>query len=217
MLGLMPTDDEVTGDQGLPGRGYFEVLGERGDGPVLAGGPMPDVTWFPGATLNYARNALRAALTDPARIAVIAHGEEGQLATLTYAELAAEVARVRAGLAALGVARGDRVAAFLPNIPAALIGLLATASLGAIWSSCSPDFGPHSVIDRFAQITPKVLLATGRYRYGGKEHDRRQSVEAIAAALPGRSATRCGCCTHPGPPACPRRSCTATAGSCSSI
>jgi acetoacetyl-CoA synthetase len=167
---------------------YFGVLGERGEGPVLAGGPMPEVTWFPGATLNYARNALRTALTDPTRIAVIARDEEGQLATLTYAGLAAEVARVRAGLAALGVTTGDRVAAFLPNIPAALIGLLATASLGAIWSSCSPDFGPHSVIDRFAQITPKVLLATGRYRYGGREFDRRPSVEAIAAALPGLSA-----------------------------
>ena len=166
---------------------YFGVLGERGDGPVLAGGPMPEANWFPGATLNYARNALRTAQTDPTRIAVIARGEEGG-ATLTYAELAAEVARVRAGLVALGVARGDRVAAFLPNIPAALIGLLATASLGAIWSSCSPDFGPNSVIDRFAQITPKVLLATGRYRYGGKEFDRRPSVEAIAAALPGLAA-----------------------------
>src|SRR5215813_2882370 len=167
---------------------YFGVLGERGDGPVLTGGQMPDVTWFPGATLNYAHNALRAAVADPARIAVIGRGEEGERATLTYAELAAEVARVRAGLVALGVTRGDRVAAFLPNIPAALIGLLAAASLGAIWSSCSPDFGPHSVIDRFAQITPKVLLATGRYRYGGKEFDRRPSVEAIAAALPGLAA-----------------------------
>jgi acetoacetyl-CoA synthetase len=167
---------------------YFAVLGERGEGPVLTGGPMPGVTWFAGATLNYARNALRTALTDPARIAVIGRDEEGELATLTYAELAAEVARVRAGLAALGVARGDRVAAFLPNIPAAVIGLLATASLGAIWSSCSPDFGPHSVIDRFAQITPKVLLATGRYRYGGKDFDRRASVAAIAAALPGLAA-----------------------------
>jgi acetoacetyl-CoA synthetase len=167
---------------------YFGVLGERGDGPVLAGGPMPEVTWFPGATLNYARNALRTALTDPTRIAVIARDEEDHLATLTYAELAAEVARVRAGLAALGVVSGDRVAGFLPNIPAALVGLLATASLGAIWSSCSPDFGPHSVIDRFAQITPKVLLATGRYRYGGREFDRRPSVAAIASALPGLSA-----------------------------
>jgi acetoacetyl-CoA synthetase len=167
---------------------YFAVLGERGEGPVLTGGPMPGVTWFAGATLNYARNALRTALTDPTRIAVIGRDEEGEPATLTYAELAAEVARVRAGLAALGVARGDRVAAFLPNIPAAVIGLLATASLGAIWSSCSPDFGPHSVIDRFAQITPKVLLATGRYRYGGKDFDRRASVAAIAAALPGLAA-----------------------------
>jgi acetoacetyl-CoA synthetase len=167
---------------------YFGVLGERGEGPVLVGGPMPEVTWFPGATLNYARNALRTVLTDPTRVAVVAVDEEGHLATLTYSELAAEVARVRAGLAALGVARGDRVAAFLPNIPAALVGLLATASLGAVWSSCSPDFGPHSVIDRFAQITPKVLLATGRYRYGGKEFDRRPSVEAIASALPGLSA-----------------------------
>ncbi len=166
---------------------YFDVLGERGDGPAMAGGPMPEADWFPGATLNYARNALRTALTDPSRTAVIARGEEGG-ATLTYAELAAEVARVRAGLVAMGVTKGDRVAAFLPNIPAALIGLLATASLGAIWSSCSPDFGPHSVIDRFAQITPKVLLATGRYRYGGKEFDRRPSVEAIAAALPGLAA-----------------------------
>jgi acetoacetyl-CoA synthetase len=167
---------------------YFGVLGERGEGPVLAGGPMPDVTWFPGATLNYARNALRTAQADPARIAVIARDEEGRPVTLSYAELAAEVARVRAGLAALGVGCGDRVAAFLPNIPAALVGLLATASLGAIWSSCSPDFGPHSVIDRFAQITPKVLLAVGRYRYGGREFDRRPSVAAIAAALPGLAA-----------------------------
>jgi acetoacetyl-CoA synthetase len=167
---------------------YFGVLGERGDGPVLAGGPMPEVTWFPGATLNYARNALRTTQTDPGRTAVIARDEQGHQVTLTYSELAAEVARVRAGLQALGVRRGDRVAAFLPNVPAALIGLLATASLGAIWSSCSPDFGPHSVIDRFAQITPKVLLATDRYRYAGKEFDRRQAVAEIAAALPDLSA-----------------------------
>ena len=167
---------------------YFDVLGERGTGPVLTGGAMPDVTWFPGATLNYARNALRTARTDPARIAVIARDESGGQATLSYGELAAEVARVRAGLRALGVTKGDRVAAYLPNIPAALIGLLATASLGAIWSSCSPDFGPASVIDRFAQITPKVLLAVDRYRYGGKEFDRAGQVAEIAAALPSLTA-----------------------------
>jgi acetoacetyl-CoA synthetase len=167
---------------------YFGVLGDRGSGPALAGGQMPQVTWFPGATLNYARNALRAAWTDPERIAVIAWNEEGQRATLRYGQLAAEVARVRAGLRALGVGRGDRVAAYLPNVPEALTGLLATASLGAIWSSCSPDFGPRSVIDRFAQITPKVLLATPGYRYGGKAYDRRAALAEIVAALPGLSA-----------------------------
>jgi acetoacetyl-CoA synthetase len=167
---------------------YFGVLGERGDGPVLTGATMPDVTWFAGATLNYARNALRTALTDPHRIAVIAVDESGHRATLSYGELAAEVARVRAGLQALGVEKGDRVVAFLPNVPAALIGLLATASLGAVWSSCSPDFGPRSVIDRFAQISPKVLLATDRYQYGGKEFGREAAVREIAAALPWLSA-----------------------------
>jgi acetoacetyl-CoA synthetase len=167
---------------------YFGVLGERGEGPVLTGGEMPDVAWFPGATLNYARNALRTARTDPARMAVIARAEDGSQITFTYGELAAEVARVRAGLQALGVTRGDRVAAYLPNVPAALIGLLATASLGAIWSSCSPDFGPASVIDRFAQITPKVLLATGGYRYNGKDFDRGGQLAEIVAALPGLAA-----------------------------
>src|SRR5215471_13100367 len=167
---------------------YFDVLGARGEGPAFTDGPMPDVAWFPGATLNYARNALRTARTDPARTAVIARGEDGGEVTLTYGELAAEVARVRAGLQALGVTKGDRVAAYLPNIPAALIGLLATASLGAIWSSCSPDFGPASVIDRFAQITPKVLLAVDQYRYGGKQYDRGKQVAEIVAALPGLTA-----------------------------
>jgi acetoacetyl-CoA synthetase len=167
---------------------YFGVLGERAEGPVLTGGPMPDVSWFSGTTLNYAQNALRVAATDPARIAVIARDEAGNQSALTYGELSAEVARVRAALRALGVTRGDRVAAYLPNIPAAIIGLLATASLGAIWSSCSPDFGPASVIDRFAQITPKVLFAVDRYRYGGREFDRRQAVAEVTAALPGLAA-----------------------------
>jgi acetoacetyl-CoA synthetase len=167
---------------------YFDVAGERGEGPVLTGTTMPDVTWFPGATLNYAQNALRAAAEDPGRIAIIARDEAGNHATLSYGELAAEVARVRAGLIALGVTTGDRVAAYLPNIPAAIIGLLATASIGAIWSSCSPDFGPASVIDRFAQITPKVLFAVERYRYGGKQFDRGKAVADITTALPGLAA-----------------------------
>jgi acetoacetyl-CoA synthetase len=167
---------------------YFEVLGHRGDGPVLSGGPMPDVTWFAGATLNYARNALRTAATRPGRTAVIFRSESGRSGTLTYGELAAEVARVREVLRALGVTRGDRVAAYLPNIPEGLIGLLAAASLGAIWSSCSPDFGARSVIDRLAQISPKVLIAVDGYAYNGKWFDRRPQVAGIVAELPGLEA-----------------------------
>jgi acetoacetyl-CoA synthetase len=163
---------------------YFGVLGHRGDGPVLSGGPMPDVSWFGGTTINYARNALRTAQEDPGRTAVIYRSESGRAGTLSYSELAADVARLRAGLRELGVTKGDRVAAYLPNIPEALVGLLATASLGAIWSSCSPDFGPRSVTDRLAQISPKVLIAVDGYPYNGKWYDRRQQVEDIVAQLP---------------------------------
>jgi acetoacetyl-CoA synthetase len=167
---------------------FFGVLGDRGDGPALTGGTMPDVSWFPAATLNYARNALRTAGTDPGRTAVIFRSEGGRSGTLSYGELEREVARVREALRGLGVAKGDRVAAYLPNIPEALIAMLATAGLGAIWSSCSPDFGAHSVIDRFAQISPKVLLAVDGYVYGGKPFDRRPEVASIVAALPGLEA-----------------------------
>jgi acetoacetyl-CoA synthetase len=167
---------------------YFGVLGERGDGPELSGGPMPDVRWFTGATLNYARNALRPAQANPQRTAVIFRSEAGRSGSLSYRELDLQVARVRDALRALGVARGDRVAAYLPNAPEALIALLATASLGAVWSSCSPDFGSRSVIDRFAQITPKLLIAVDGYVYGGKSFDRRAEVAGIAAALPGLEA-----------------------------
>ena len=164
---------------------FFDVPGNRGDGPALEGGPMPDVRWFAGATVNYARVALRRAESDPDATAVIFRSEAGHRATLTYRELAAEVARVQAGLREIGVTRGDRVAAFLPNIPAALIAMLAVTGLGAIWSSCSPDFGATSVIDRFAQIEPKVLIAVDGYRYGGKEYSRGEAVAEITAALPG--------------------------------
>ncbi len=167
---------------------YFEVLGDRGEGPALAGEVMPDVRWFDGATLNYARNALRTAWTDPGRTAIIFDSERGRAGSLSYAQLAAEVARVARGLRSLGVGRGDRVAALLPNVPEAVIGLLATASLGAIWSSCSPDFGARSVIDRFAQIEPKVLIACDGYRYGGKEFSRAGMLREVVEALPGSPA-----------------------------
>ncbi|WP_433353449.1 acetoacetate--CoA ligase [Microtetraspora malaysiensis] len=164
---------------------YFAVVGDRGDGPVLSG-TMPDVTWFEGTTLNYAENALRG---DPDRLAVIFRDESGNRRTYTLGELRAEVGRVRAGLIRLGVGRGDRVAGYVPNIPEALIAFLATASLGAIWSSCSPDFGAPSVIDRFTQIEPKVLIAVNGYRYNGKEFGRADVVRDIAAKLPSLAAT----------------------------
>ncbi|MDL4775986.1 MULTISPECIES: acetoacetate--CoA ligase [Thermomonosporaceae] len=170
---------------------YFGVVGERGDGPVRSGGPMPvdGLRWFPGATVNYAANALRHAGRTPDDAAVVFRSEAGGHRVLTHRELAAHVAEVRAGLAALGVGRGDRVAAYLPNIPEALICFLAAASLGAIWSSCSPDFGSSSVIDRFAQIEPKVLIAVDGYAYNGRRFDRRAAVAEIEAALPTLNAT----------------------------
>jgi acetoacetyl-CoA synthetase len=167
---------------------YFDVLGDRGDGPPLTAGVMPDVHWFPGATLNYARNALRTAWTDPGRAAIIFSSERDRAGSLTYAELAAEVARVARGLRALGVRTGDRVVALLPNIPEAVIGMLAAASIGAIWSSCSPDFGTRSVVDRFAQIEPTVLLAMDGYAYNGREFTRTGVVAEIAEQLPTLSA-----------------------------
>jgi acetoacetyl-CoA synthetase len=167
---------------------YFDVLGDRGPGPTLAGQTMPDVQWFAGATLNYARNALRTAWTDPDRTAIIFDAERTRGGSLSYSELASQVGRVARGLRALGVRRGDRVAALLPNVPEAVIGLLATASIGAIWSSCSPDFGARSVIDRFAQIEPTVLIACDGYVYNGKEYSRAEMIDDVTAALPGLSA-----------------------------
>jgi acetoacetyl-CoA synthetase len=179
---------------------YFDVLGDRGDGPARAGDPqdwgvpagsdaaMPGVRWFPGATLNYARNALRDG-RDPDAVAVVFRSEDGAGRTLTYGELAEQVAEVRAGLSELGVTRGDRVAAYVPNVPEALVLFLATAALGAVWSSCSPDFGAPSVIDRFTQIEPKVLVAVDGYPYNGKRYDRRDVVADIRAALPSLRAT----------------------------
>jgi acetoacetyl-CoA synthetase len=165
---------------------YFDVRGTRGTGPVREGTTMPDVRWFTGATLNYAENVLYRA-ADPAfrdRTAVVFHNEAGAARTLTWGELGQEVARARSGLMEIGVGRGDRVAAYLPSIPEALILLLATASLGAVWSSCSPDFGSASVIDRFTQIEPVVLVTVDGYHYNGKPFDRTAVVGEIQAALP---------------------------------
>jgi acetoacetyl-CoA synthetase len=224
--------------------------------PRGAGGPsMPGAEWFPGATLNYAEHALRRRDDAPA---VIARSQTRAEVTLSWAELAEQVARARAGLERLGVGRGDRVVGYLPNVPETLVAFLACASLGAVWSSCAPEFGVRSVVDRVQQIEPAVLLVVDGYRYGAKAVDRSAEVAAIRAALPTLRATvvlpylhdrrrprippprrelldgarrrargarlrpgalrpsRSTCCTAPGRPACPRRSSTVTAASCSS-
>jgi acetoacetyl-CoA synthetase len=155
--------------------GYERVLGSR---------EMPGAEWFPGAQVNYASHLFRG--KDPDAVAIVHASELREQAALTWGELREQTARIAAGLRALGVERGDRVAAYMPNIPEAVAAFLATASLGAVWSSCSPDFGARSVIDRFAQIEPKVLLAVDGYRYNGRDFDRHETVDGIAAEVGGR-------------------------------
>jgi len=147
---------------------------------------MPHARWFEGATLNYAEHALTEAPgRGDADVAVIFEREDGLSRTITYGELRDQVARARVGLVRAGVGIGDRVAAFAPNSIETLVTFLATASLGAIWSSCSPDFGAPAVLDRFSQIEPTVLLAVDGYRYGGRAFDVTATVEALMRGLPG--------------------------------
>ena len=153
---------------------------------VLAERAMPGARWFPGATLNYAEHALGGADDD---LALIAVREDGSERRLTAAELRDQVAALRAGLVELGVGRGDRVAALAPNRPETVVALLAAASLGAVFTSCSPDFGPRAVRDRFGQVEPKVLVAVGEYEVGGRRHDIRSTVDEIRRELPGLVAT----------------------------
>jgi acetoacetyl-CoA synthetase len=175
----------------------WEFCGVRASQPyasVLASREMPGARWFAGAELNYAENLLRGPTYPPAGVdghrrageVAVLHTSElrGELAEITWGELSASVAAAAGGLRALGVARGDRVVAYMPNIPETLIAFLATASIGAIWSSAAPEFGARSVIDRFAQIEPKVLLAVDGYRHGGKDFDRTSVVQRVLAELP---------------------------------
>ena len=154
---------------------------------VLGSREMPGAQWFPGATLNYAEHALRPGAD--ADTAVIFAREDGFERTVTRGELRELVGRARAGLVALGVGRGDRVVALAPNSVETLVTFLAAASLGAIWSSCSPDFGARAVHDRFAQIEPAVLLAVDGYVYGGKRFDIRPTIAALREQLPTLRAT----------------------------
>src|SRR5829696_800380 len=148
---------------------YYEVP-LRGDrSRVLGSAAMPGATWFEGAQLNYAQAAFRRIVDG--RPALVFASERRALTELSGADLRISVAAAAAGLRRLGVGRGDRVVAVIPNIPEAMIGFLACASIGAIWASCSPDFGMQGLVDRFEQISPKVLIAVDGYTYGGAAFD----------------------------------------------
>jgi acetoacetyl-CoA synthetase len=160
---------------------WFDV---GSDYEAVRRGSMPGTTWFPGATLNYAERALAGE-----GLAVVARSQTRGPVELTWAELREQVARCRVGLQRLGVTKGDRVVAYLPNGPEALVAFLSAASLGAVWASCPPEFGVRSAVDRFAQLEPVVLLAVSGYRYGTKDVDRSEQVAAIREALPSLQAT----------------------------
>ncbi len=158
----------------------FEIIGEMGD-VVLAHDEMPGAQWFPKAKLNFAENLLRR--RDHAD-AIVFVAEDGSRRAITFAQLAEQVRCLRTSLMHAGVGEGDRVAAYLPNVPEAIIAMLATSSLGAVWSSCSPDFGVAGVIDRFGQIEPKVLLGCVAYTYKSKVIDVSDKLREIVGGLP---------------------------------
>jgi acetoacetyl-CoA synthetase len=165
---------------------FFGVRASRSYERVLDSRRMPGARWFAPAELNYAENMLAGlrAPRDPGEVAVLHSSELREEGQLTWGELSGQVAAAAAGLRALGVVRGDRVVAYMPNIPETIVAFLAVASIGAVWSSAAPEFGARSVVDRFAQIEPKVLLAVDGYRHGGKDFDRMAVVESILDELP---------------------------------
>jgi acetoacetyl-CoA synthetase len=163
-------------------RQFFDVRFNHPYEAVLDGREMPGARWFPGAELNFAEHCFRGG--DGGSVAITHESELRGLGEWTWDELRARTASIAAGLRALGIGLGDRVAAYMPNIPEAVAAFLACASIGAVWSSCSPDFGVPAVIDRFRQIRPRVLLAVDGYRYGGRDFDRRATVDELRRALP---------------------------------
>jgi acetoacetyl-CoA synthetase len=153
---------------------------------VLAKNTMPGAEWFPGAQVNYAQQVLRhvAAAHQAGCPAIIGDNERGQRQELSWPELRRQVAALARHLQAQGVRPGDRVAAYMPNIPQTMVAFLAVVSVGGIWSVCAPDMGTNAVLDRFRQITPKALIAVDGVTYGGKDHDRTAVVAEMRAALP---------------------------------
>ena len=166
---------------------FFKVQGTAGETILSNGQAMPGANWFPQARLNFAENLLRGA-SDKNSLAIIERGEHGRRETLSYAQLHEQVAKIAAFLKTQGVKKGDCVAGILPNSQYAIIAMLATASLGAIWTSCSPDFGVQGVLDRFQQTQPKVLFACDGYYYAGKTQHTLDKLKDIQTALPTLSA-----------------------------
>jgi acetoacetyl-CoA synthetase len=161
---------------------FFGIRSAQEPERMLGRREMPGAEWCPGAQVNYAEHVLAGG--EDGEVAIVHASELRDQGELTWGELRELTARVATGLRALGVQRGDRVVGYLPNLPETVAAFLACASLGAIWSSCSPDFGARSVIDRFAQVEPKVLLTVDGYRYGGRDFDRRDTVERLRAEMP---------------------------------
>ena len=161
---------------------YFAIPAATSRTRVLAEAHMPGAQWFPGVTMNYVEQVFRHVTA--ARPAIISRNEAGVDRELGWPELQRQVGALAASLRGMGVTRGDRVVAYLPNIPETVVAFLAVASLGAIWSACSPDMGRIAVLDRFRQIAPKVLIAVDGYRYGGKPYDRRELIHELLAELP---------------------------------
>ncbi|RYE76921.1 MAG: acetoacetate--CoA ligase, partial [Myxococcales bacterium] len=163
---------------------FFDIPSDTEPAVALADASMPGASWFPDIALNYAEVMLRMPGRADDDIVVIGRSQSRDEVRVSAADLREQVARARAGLHRLGVGRGDRVAAYSPNIPETLVLLLATASLGATFTSCAPEFGVQSVKDRWQQISPKVVVAVDGYRYGEKPVDRRTEVVDIVASLP---------------------------------
>jgi acetoacetyl-CoA synthetase len=211
---------------------FFGIEATAAPTAVLGKRTMPGAEWFPGARINYARHMLRH--ERPGAAALLHLNERAPLTEMSWEELGRQVRIIATQLRKLGVGRGDRVCAYMVNVPQTVVAMLATTSVGAIWSSVGPDFGTPGVLDRFSQLTPTVFFHVDGYQYGGKAFDRRPEVEKILAKLDSvkhviqlpyldpasssgtkrwSSTTRCGSCSPPAPPACPSRSCTATAAS----
>ena len=170
---------------------FFDVRFADGGETVLGSREMPGAQWFPGARISYAEHVFRG--KDDDAVAILHRSEvRRELGEWTWGELRSHTARVAAGLRALGVSEGDRVVAYMPNIPETVACFLACASIGAVWSSAAPEFGARSVIDRFAQVEPTVMLAVDGYTYGGRDFDRGEIVSRIAAELPGVRTVRFG-------------------------